>query len=386
MATTRPRVLRVVALAVALAVVWVVLPRLLARLFYDDVVWALAGWFVQYDLTIFLRAGEAVLDGVSPYPTLEALRDDTSYVYPPLLALLSAPLALLPSGLAASLFTGGGILALVGALLLLGVRDPRCHVLAVLSPLAHEALRWGTISTYLVLAVALAWRFRDRAGGGIATGVAAVLKLFLWPVAVWLALTGRVRGAAVAVATAAVVALASWAVIGFAGLRDYPRLLERLDGLAAAESYSTVALAGAAGLSETAGRLIAIAACVLLLLLAARVARTGRDGRERRDARSLSLCLAAALVLSPIVWLHYLVLLFVPLALARPRLSPLWLLPLALWPFMAAGWFGDWPAGDVGELLVAWALAALIVAAAVAPQPLPHVALARLRAVRARST
>ena len=37
-------------------------PRLLARLFYDDVVWALAGWFVQYDLTIFLRAGEAVLD------------------------------------------------------------------------------------------------------------------------------------------------------------------------------------------------------------------------------------------------------------------------------------------------------------------------------------
>ncbi len=103
----------------------------------------LNGWFVQYDLTIFLRAGDAVLDGVSPYPAVSELVDDTSYVYPPLLALLMAPLALLPSGLAASIFTFGGILALVGALLLLGVRDPRCHVVAILSPLTHEALRWG---------------------------------------------------------------------------------------------------------------------------------------------------------------------------------------------------------------------------------------------------
>ena len=47
-----------------------VVPRILARLFYDDVVWAVNGWFVQDDLTIFLRAGDAVLDGVSPYPAV----------------------------------------------------------------------------------------------------------------------------------------------------------------------------------------------------------------------------------------------------------------------------------------------------------------------------
>jgi hypothetical protein len=31
------------------------------------------------------------------------------------------------------------------------------------------------------------------------------------------------------------------------------------------------------------------------------------------------------------VWLHYLLLLYVPLALYRPRLSPIWFAPLALW-------------------------------------------------------
>ena len=164
MPSTRSRVVRIAAAALLLGVLWVVVPRILARLFYDDVVWAVNGWFVQYDLTIFLRAGDAVLDGVSPYPAVSELVDDTSYVYPPLLALLMAPLALLPSGLAASIFTFGGILALVGALLLLGVRDPRCHVVAILSPLTHEALRWGTLGTYLVLLVALVWRFRDRPG------------------------------------------------------------------------------------------------------------------------------------------------------------------------------------------------------------------------------
>jgi hypothetical protein len=53
-----------------------------------------------------------------------------------------------------------------------------------------------------------------------------------------------------------------------------------------------------------------------------------RDG----DRHSLTLGIAASLLLSPIVWLHYFVLLLVPLALARPRLSPAWvLIPLPFW-------------------------------------------------------
>jgi hypothetical protein len=50
--------------------------------------------------------------------------------------------------------------------------------------------------------------------------------------------------------------------------------------------------------------------------------------RPNGEAKALGLAVIAALIASPIVWPHYFVLLFVPIALASPRLSPLWLLPL----------------------------------------------------------
>jgi hypothetical protein len=36
-------------------------------------------------------------------------------------------------------------------------------------------------------------------------------------------------------------------------------------------------------------------------------------------------------MISPIVWVHYYVLLYVPIAIAKRSLSWLWLLPLAFW-------------------------------------------------------
>ena len=43
------------------------------------------------------------------------------------------------------------------------------------------------------------------------------------------------------------------------------------------------------------------------------------------------IAIAAALLLSPIVWVHYYVLLLVPVALARPRLAGLWFIPVLFW-------------------------------------------------------
>jgi hypothetical protein len=50
-------------------------------------------------------------------------------------------------------------------------------------------------------------------------------------------------------------------------------------------------------------------------------------GRRRADSVSISLAVLAAVLGSPIVWPFYYALLLVPLAIARPRFSPLWLLP-----------------------------------------------------------
>ena len=53
--------------------------------------------------------------------------------------------------------------------------------------------------------------------------------------------------------------------------------------------------------------------------------------RRGDDERAFTCAVAATLALSPIVWLHYLVALLVPLAILRPRFSAIWLLPVLLW-------------------------------------------------------
>jgi hypothetical protein len=51
--------------------------------------------------------------------------------------------------------------------------------------------------------------------------------------------------------------------------------------------------------------------------------------------RSFALAIAAALALSPIVWLHFFAMLVLPLAVSFPRFRWVWLLPLPL--FAAPG-------------------------------------------------
>ena len=77
--------------------------------------------------------------------------------------------------------------------------------------------------------------------------------------------------------------------------------------------------------------------------------------------------LAAAFVITPIVWLHYLVLLVVPIALARPRLSGLWLVPLAMTIFEALDFYRGWPRGDGWALGTVAVVAVLVFAVSTRP-------------------
>jgi hypothetical protein len=194
-----------------------------------------------------------------------------------------------------------------------------------------------------------------------------VLKLFLWPLVLWLALTRRMRAAAVGAAIALALALVSWAAIGFADLLDYPRLLRELVDLEAESSYSAFAVLRALGLPELAAQVLVVALGLALLTLAWRAASTTRASEVERDRRSLTLILAAALVLTPILWLHYLGLLVVPIALARKRLSALWLAPLALTVFELLDWYRGWPRGDAEALASVTAVVAIVFVGALAP-------------------
>lgn len=351
--------------------------RLVAKRYHDDSLWAnalasLGGTARPGDFGyVFLPAANDVLAGRDPYMDPDEFEGppQAPYAYPPVLALVVTPLTALPET-AHGIFVPGVLFSLllvaatIAGLYLLGVRDWRCYPIALLAPVTLEGFEYGAIGPVLLLLIALAWRYRDRVPiAASAIGGAVVLKLFLWPLLVWLALTRRVRTAVAAGATALALGLVSWGVILFRGIGDYPRLLEKLVDVEAENSYSVFAILRTIGLPEVVAQLLVLAAGAVLLALAWRAARAiGLDERER-DRRSLTWALAAALVMTPILWLHYLVLLFVPIALARPRLSALWFAPLALTVFEALDWYRGWPTGD-GESLASVAALMVIVFAA----------------------
>ena len=145
-----------------------------------------------------------IIDGASPY----VFNADKTFAYPPFLGWLVAPLHPLSSSRAAIVWTLLSVVAVGLALWLLELRDWRCYALVGVFIFTRSAIDLGTIEPLLLLAVAAAWRWRDRLSQpAAAIGVAIVLKLFLWPLAVWLALTRRVRAAAAAVGFAVVLAV-----------------------------------------------------------------------------------------------------------------------------------------------------------------------------------
>ena len=208
--------------------------------------------------------------------------------------------------------------ALIGALALVGVRDVRCYAAVCHLGAGVERARDGATCR----AAARAWRWRSS--GGFATrlwrpaaalGVAVSVKLFLWPLLVWAlarragptgAVGPRVGGDADACARGRSIGSPA-SVVPRAALRDRT----------SARSYSLIAdVAAALGFGPWSDAWRCSLSAEALLVAVARVGAPGRRDRLVHAARSV-----AALALSPVVWLHYLVLLAVPLAIAA-RASP----------------------------------------------------------------
>jgi hypothetical protein len=160
---------------------------------------------------------------------------------------------------------------------------------------------------------------------GLAVAGAVATKLFLWPLGAWLLLTGRRRAAGVAAFALPVLVLGAWAGIGFGGFREYPNLLAKLTDGFAGGGYSPVASAFRAGLPMSVARAAAPIAALVLIGFAARSARAG----DERTA--FAAAVTAGVFSSPIVWMHSMLILFVALAVVRPRFGAVWMLPLALW-------------------------------------------------------
>ena len=274
---------------------------------------------VDYRQT-FLPAAEAILHGHSPYP---------DYGYPPLIAFVSIPFALL--GHPQLFVTAAMIACLPLAVLLVGVRDWRCYVAVFLWSPVFNGVQAANVTLPMLVGVAACWRWRESAGRcGAAAGLSIAAKIIAWPLVVWLAATRRLRAAVVALAVAAGVTFGLWAILGFSGLLSYPSSLNQLQGAQRDNGYTLQALASDAGLPHWAASLVAWAAALLVL------GAVFAYGRRGDDARAYLCAVVAFLVASPIVWLHSFAFLIAPLGVLRPRLSLLWLLPATLW-FYAPG-------------------------------------------------
>jgi alpha-1,2-mannosyltransferase len=318
------------------------------------------------DFATFWRSGREILHGRSPY-TLSAnsfpahpYPTFAPFVYPPLTAALMAPLSVLPYHVALVVFTLFATASVVLALRLLRVADWRCYGAALASAPFFGGSGLGAISALLLLGVAAAWRYRDRAlTAGAAVAFVVTAKLFLWPVWLWLVHTRRYRAAAVAAAASVAGVGAAWAAIGFAGLRGYTALLSHLTTLVGPESYSPYALARSLGAGDRASQLGAYTLAVVAIVAAARFIT---------DERALlAAALAVSFVATPILWPHYLLLLFVPIALVRRSFSSLWLVPVAMWVDAAS-----WSEGNAVRITGLLAMAAVPIVYAIVMTTLPR--------------
>src|SRR2546422_433501 len=201
-------------------------PPLIFVAFYVWLVGIKGGWQMQ-DLSAVRSAAVAVLHGHSPYPPPdpEVLLKARQLVYPPLVAYLFVPFALLPYGVAAPLYFVLLLAALAGALLVLQVRDWRCYGIVTLWYPTVGCLGTGAIGPFLALLLAVSWRHRARPlVAASALSIALVAKLFLWPVGLWLLATRRWRATVLTAALASVELLVPFAPLGWGGLPSHPKL------------------------------------------------------------------------------------------------------------------------------------------------------------------
>lgn len=304
-------------------------------------------WLAQDFVRAYYPAAHRLLDGGNPYAVTSAqIANGSAFVYPALSAVLLAPLALLASGLAGHLYTLLCFVLVPATLRVSGVRDWRVYGVTLLWYPMIIGWQGENISVPLMFLAAIAWRYREQPlVAGIASAVAISMKPFMWPLGLWLLATRRFRAAAWTLAAGLLFNLLAWYTVGFNQISTYVHLAGQDTSALWRGGYGMLALAHHLGVGQGAGYALLVLAAAPL---AVTVLHRGLVGGDDRGALVISVALM--LVASPLVWIHYFVLLALPLALARPRFSALWLVPLAMWLLPPATRVSGW------QFALAWVL------------------------------
>ena len=251
------------------------------------------------------------------------------YLYPPPLGVAVGPFTDIPTQTGAAVWFGLHIAALVITCALLPVPVTTRLLTFGVAALSLGVIRdlvLGNVSVLLLPFLALAWRSLDRPAGSIATAFAIALRPTVGLLLVWQLLRRRWSAVAWTVGTGLVLLAISLPFVGPAGYVDYVTVLRNLSDITGVErnvdlgsmALGVVGDPAVAQLALLAGYAVAIGAMVVSL---------------RRDAEvGFMVTLGASMLLSPLLWDHYLATLVLPAAFLASRGRPVGLLlPLLTW-------------------------------------------------------
>jgi alpha-1,2-mannosyltransferase len=291
---------------------------------------------IHGDFDTFWRSARAFWEGRDVYATGAELEN----LNPPLWVLLISLLGLLEPLVAyrffvmITLFVTVGYLAWVaGELRLRPAWAVVGGVMLLLSSPMLATLALGQIYPFLALGLVAAW-ISDRRGrhtvSGVALGLVVALKPSLVPVLLWPLVRRRWRTVVTAVAAGVVATVIGAVVVGFGATLDW---LELLSGSSASAYWDNASLPAAAARLFTDNpyaRHVAVLPWMVPVAYALGIAAVAVTAWRVRGGAEVGLwaLVAASLLVSPIAWHNYLVLLGpgILLILARGWVAPAFLL------------------------------------------------------------
>ncbi|MGC8465706.1 MAG: glycosyltransferase family 87 protein [Acidimicrobiales bacterium] len=274
------------------------------------------------ELLTYLRAASAITHGSSPYPhpNGHTLLGGHAYVYPLLVSVLYTPLTIVSVHLATVVSRLGSIIALVAAAgLIKGRTGITVASIALCSTPVLVAIQVGSLEPFLLLGIALAYRFRSRPLiSGIILALTSIAKLFLAPLLLWPLIARRRRLSGIAWIATVIVGLGG--VLLAPGISTYIEILLHLSHNESASGWSLPGIATnfihSTRVAEIGVGIIVVMPLCLLLWRRYRI----YDG-VISEQTLIGLLISLTLMLSPIAWSHYFVLvLFLLLNTKRPTL------------------------------------------------------------------
>jgi len=293
------------------------------------------GW--GYDYQAYADAAVRLADGGSLYQaeTLDGPYRPGPYglyMYAPPLGIAIAPLTGLELDTGVALWFLLHVTALAVACALMPVPLPvrlATFGVAALSFAVTRDLVLGNISVLLLVPLAAAWHWLDRPLGSIAQAVAMSVRPMLGVLLIWQLLRRQWRAVAWTVGAGLVLIALTLPVVGLDGYLDYLTVLRNLSGVSGVEfNYDLSSTSLTLGSDET------VASLALLGGYALAIVAIGLSLRRDREV-GFMVTITASLLLSPLLWDHYLVMLVLPAAFLAARGRP-WALALPLLSWLPA--------------------------------------------------